>query len=235
MVNIEQTLYSDNTNDLKYMNIKTQIDELFKGNEMDQNDFNQLLNDLKEKEMINYFCSYLNLKRCEGQFELTKETFTQLKEIIESIMKNITNIEDNYNSIRYCLILTQTYYYSNGNEKVYISNSFKYIDMFKQREFWEYFFAKNLSKELLVMKNKSQKLKENVVFSNLLSLVHNMTEVKVQKIIIKDLINVLGKQYVLKEQMNNEIMMLVENYKDEDTVQLLSSDNDNVNEEEGTI
>jgi hypothetical protein len=59
-----------------------------------------------------------------------------------------------------------------------------------------------------------------------------MMEVKVQTIIIKDLINVLCKQYVLKQQMNNEIMMLVENYKDEDTVQLLSSGKDNVNEEE---
>ena len=235
MINIEQTLYSENTTDLKHMNIKAQIDELFKGNEMDKNDFHQLINDLKDKETINYFCTYLNSKRCEGQFELTKETFSQLKEIIESIMKNITNIEDNYNSIRYCLILTQTYYYLNGNDKVYISNSFKYIDIFKQREFWEYFFAKNLSKELLAMKNKSKKLKKNIVFSNLLSLVHNMMEVKVQKIIIKDLINVLCKQYVLKPQMNNEIMMLVENYKDEDIVQLSSSDKDNVNEEEAKM
>ena len=231
MINTIQTLFSKSANKLKCTNIKNKIDDIFQGVEIDKNAFTQLLLDLKDKEMIEYFCICLNSKRCEGKFELTKGSFVQLKEIMEYILKNVTNIEDNYEYIKYCLILAQTYYYLNGDKKIYINTSFKHIAMLKQREFWEYFFAKNFSDELLNMKNKSKTNKNNNVFSKVLTLVHNMIDVKVQKIIIKDIACLLCKQYELDKRMNKEVMMLIESYKDEDSVQLCL-EKDDVNEVE---
>ena len=116
---------------------------------IEQSKFDKLLNLLNNRENRLFFMISLNKIRAEGNFEITFHgTFKQLGIILKFILEKIKKEKD-YEIMKYIIIMSQTYYcFDNNNKKIYL---IKYIDndaLFQSKEFWKSHFQKTIDIEL---------------------------------------------------------------------------------------
>ena len=179
----------------------------------------KLLELLKDPEYRLEFLVYLNNARTTGIFLVSRDSFIQLGRILHYIVELILSKKD-YESMRYLLVLTQTYYFINKyGQKIYLLRYIENHELFQSNEFWEFFFSDSIFQEI-EKQNKSEQPEQetqeenkkrfsNVVFSKLLSLAHNMMEFKLEKEKITSLINVFAKQYDVDAKLETQIITLV--------------------------
>lgn len=147
---------------------------------------------------------FLNLKRAEGKFQIGKHSFKQLGHIMKYIVDRISEDKD-FESMRYLLIMCQTYYFVNKeNKKFYLVRYIENHSLFQSNEFWEYYFSDSIFQEIEKQnksqepENETQKEKDkrfsNIVFSKLLSISHNMMDFQIDKKQIQNLITIFSKQ-----------------------------------------
>ena len=165
------------------------------------------------------FLVYLNNARTTGIFLVSRDSFIQLGRILHYIVELILSKKD-YESMRYLLVLTQTYYFINKyGQKIYLLRYIENHELFQSNEFWEFFFSDSIFQEI-EKQNKSEQPEQetqeenkkrfsNVVFSKLLSLAHNMMEFKLEKEKITSLISVFAKQYDVDAKLEIQIITLV--------------------------
>jgi hypothetical protein len=165
------------------------------------------------------FLVYLNNARTTGIFLVSRDSFIQLGRILHYIVELILSKKD-YESMRYLLVLTQTYYFINKyGQKIYLLRYIENHELFQSNEFWEFFFSDSIFQEI-EKQNKSEQPEQetqeenkkrfsNVVFSKLLSLAHNMMEFKLEKEKIMSLISVFAKQYDVDSKLETQIITLV--------------------------
>ena len=191
--------------------------EIFSNETSKQEQQEKLYKYLKKKDYQMHFLNYLNYKRSEGKFKLTKKSFIQLGEIMKHILESLIETKEIYEALGYCLILSQTYYFLNANkEKVYVIRFFEDMSLFQEKKFWNFFFELTVKMELekisnlntIAVKDKD-KHKENLVFSKLLCLVHNMFEFRLEKEFIKEIAGMFCKQNNLTEDKEMQVMMLI--------------------------
>ena len=180
----------------------------------------KLYDSIPKKEYHLHFLMYLNYKRAEGKFRLTKKSFFHLGSIMKNILNAIKGNADNCETLRYCLILSQTYYFLNAKkEKVYCIRYFEDMEVFKEKEFWKFFFEENINQEIekansmsgMQTKDKNMQL-QNIVFSKILSFVHNMFELRIGKDLVKDIVSIYCEKYQLEEELVKQIMMMINDY-----------------------
>ena len=91
---------------------------------------------------------------------------------------NIANKEKDFPSMRITLILSQTYYALNlKKQKIYLIRYLDNHSLFKEKEFWRFYFEENIKMELNTFnneqyQNESQKdrMKNNMIYSKKLYL-----------------------------------------------------------------
>ena len=178
-----------------------------------------LLELLKDPEYRLEFLVYLNNARTTGTFLVSKDSFIQLGRILHYIVELILSKKD-YESMRYLLVVTQTYYFINKHgQKNYLLRYIENQELFQSNEFLEFFFSDSIFPEM-EKQNKSEQPEQetqeenkkrfsNVVFSKLLSLAHNMMEFKLEKEKIISLISVFAKQYDVDTKLEMQIVSLV--------------------------
>jgi hypothetical protein len=94
---------------------------------------------LKNKISRSYFLSYLNKFRSNGWFALDKNSIMIIGDILKFIFDKVVNDED-YESAKYCIILSQTYHYvSEDGQKVSLQKFIENHELLKKSEFWENF------------------------------------------------------------------------------------------------
>ena len=78
------------------------------------------MNYLKDPEYRLQFLLYLNNARATGKFRISKNSFIQLGHIMFHIV-DLISIEKDFESMRYLLIMCQTYFFINKQgEKFYL-------------------------------------------------------------------------------------------------------------------
>jgi hypothetical protein len=98
-----------------------------------------LLTLLKEKKHRLYFLSYLNKYRTSGKFDIPKHCFDNIGDIFNFILDVVEN--NDYESAKYCLILSQTYHHVDNGCKLSLQSKIQDHKLLKTVEFWENFIA----------------------------------------------------------------------------------------------
>ncbi len=97
---------------------------------------------LQEKKCRQHFLSVLNKYRTSGKFDISKISFENIGIVLNYILDSFDRTD--YESAKYCLILSQTYHcYFNGI-KVSLQNKILDHVLLKKVDFWENFIACNI-------------------------------------------------------------------------------------------
>lgn len=95
---------------------------------------------LKEKKYRIAFLSFLNKYRSSGLFCISENCFNIIGDIMNRILDEVTQNED-YESARYCIILSQTFHFIKGDIKIFLQQKIQKHKSLKQTTFWENFIA----------------------------------------------------------------------------------------------
>jgi len=151
-----------------------------------------------------------------------------------------------YENIKYCLILSQTFYKitnESSNSKVFLQAIIAKHHIWKNFEFWEelikYSVIEEINLQSLGIPNNLEEENDknnNIVFSQLLSLSYQILIFIKEKDKIKDLILKFIKVYQLPEQFSNQLLKTIEEiqidvnesiYKQQTQNQKIEEDDDN--------
>ena len=183
--------------------------------DIDEKDKEKLLSLLDNHYNRVIFLHKLNDYRATCKFELTEKDYQILGELFLYTI-NISKKENDYHSIEMVIILSKTYYIlRDKDKKVYLQNLILDNECFKLKEFWEELLLYSISKDL-VRSNKREtinnedekkfKIKnDNIVFSQLLSLIDNMFDFGVEEKLVKDIIEPKILFYKIEDKLKNTI------------------------------
>ena len=190
---------------------------------------------IKEKEVV-YLISLLdkpyyrfeflkifNLFRTKGLCEFPKDSFEYTKRIFLFIAEKIKEEKD-FLSPKLILILSQTFYTKENNEKIYLFKYLKSHEMFNHLEVWDKYLTDGIDDDLKRAKinnlnenlnnnndNNKSAVINNVLMAHLFSFCHNMIEFGMKIEDIKKIIDPKIKQYNLSEESIIQINKLIEN------------------------
>ncbi len=219
--------------DIKTEIIKIEIEQNAKDfvdrekNGIDTQKFNNLLKYFENREYRFLFMISLNKIRAEGNFEISLRAFQQLGKIIKLILERVKKEKDN-EIMRYIIIMCQTYYCLDmKNNKVYLIKYIENDDIYQSKEFWTIYSQEIINSEIEnlkknnnnnnIVENEKEKISmiSNLVFSKLLSLIHNMLEFRYNKNYIKEFVKLSGGKYHIENEMMEQILLLIgdEDYK----------------------
>jgi hypothetical protein len=134
---------------------------------------------------------------------------------------NVSVKENDYHSVEMVIILSKTYYIAlDKKNKLYLQNVIVNNDCFKSKEFWEELLVYSISKEVIqsnkreeinLEDEKKHKVKnDNIVFSQLLSLIDNMFDFGVDDNLIKNIIEPKIKFYKVEEKLAKTIFEVMD-------------------------
>ena len=165
------------------------------------------------------FLKVLNLFRAQGSCEMPKREFEIPKNIFLDIADKI-NKETDVLSSKLILILSQTFYLKENDERIYL---FKYLqnhEMFDNLEVWEKYLNEmideDLSRSNIDETNgpKQEKNKKtiinNVLLAHMLTFCHNMIDFGMKVENIKKIIDPLITKYNLEEDSIKQINELIQ-------------------------
>ena len=189
-------------------------------NNIEEKEKNNLINLLSKHHNRIIFLHKLNDFRSNSQLELNEKAYKLLGELFSYII-NISKEEKDYHCIEMVIILSKTYYILKDKKtKVYLQNLIIDNKYFKVKEFWEELLIYSISKEV-VKSNKNEKIgredekrfktkNENIIFSQLLSLIDNMFDFGVEGDLVKNIIEPKITFYqiggTLKDTINDVIV-----------------------------
>ena len=181
----------------------------------DEKDKQKLLSLLDKHYNRVIFLHKLNDYRATCKFELTEKDYQILGELFLYTI-NTSKKENDYHSIEMVIILSKTYYIlRDKDKKVYLQNLIIDNECFKSKEFWEELLLYSISKDV-VRSNKREtintedakkyKIKsDNIVFSQLLSLIDNMFDFGVEEKLVKEIIEPKILFYKIEDKLKNTI------------------------------
>ena len=177
----------------------------------------------KDEYYQKLFLSILNRVRTDSKFMKDKELITLLGNVINIIIDTSETKKD-YDTVRHCIILSQTYYYEDDKKKrIYILDLIKknswlhsldfwrnYIDLLIMKEFIKY---QNMNKDKdinIIMKNNisgniGNKIGE-ILFSQLIPHINNMIELNIDKKLISRVCEEFINKYDYLNQNNIDIL-----------------------------
>ena len=175
------------------------------------NEQEKLLEYLKEKKFRDYFLINLSKQRTQGRYARKEEIINNLKEVLNLILE-IAEKEKDYESGKNCIILSQTYYIEDKNDKnkkIYLIESIQDNNWLKSINFWngiiDLMIKKEIEKNFKINKNNDEneqkKISSNAGFSQLLSYSNNMVEFKIDKDIIKHIIDKFAIKYNIEKNL----------------------------------
>ena len=154
-------------------------------------------------------------------FSITKNCFEIIGDILLQILDEVL-IDKDYESARYCIILSQTYHFMNDHEKVSLQQKIEKHDLLKMTDFWENFIAYSIFEEIekqndsVSNANESEEEKNNrisnIVFSQLLPITDNMLCFEISKEKIKEIICGFAKQYSIPFDLNQHLISMVDDF-----------------------
>ena len=200
------------------------------------NDKNKLLEYINEDWGQKYFLSVLTMARTSGQYCLSEKLVKILAEIFRKIL-NIAEKKVDYDIVKNCIILSQTYYYEDKDKakKVYLVELICDNEWLRTPDFWRNIIDKMINEDIKKIKQMmDQKMNEkdknegiiNVVFAQVISYINNMKDFKLENKIIVKIVDEFVEKYNIGKDLSkhiydnidksNEIENLRKEYKNED-------------------
>ena len=181
-------------------------------NNNDEDTISNICNSIKFDDTSThlYFLEMITILRSNGKFCKTKRIIKTLGNIFNDILLN-AELNNNYKLAQKCILLSQTYYYLENNNKTYINIFIQKNKWLRNPDFWRNHIANGLKEEILTFneknpiiakeKNKKNKYSE-IIFSSLITGFNNMKYFLLEKRVAKKLVNEfifkfnLDKQYI---------------------------------------
>ena len=162
------------------------------------------------------FMHKLNDYRSLCLYELQDYFYKLLGDLFTYII-DVSVKESDYHSVEMVIILSKTYYISlDKKTKLYLQDVILNHQCFKSKDFWEALLIYSISKELIqsnkrdsTEKDDEKKIKtknDNIVFSQLLSLIDNMFDFGVDENLIKAIIEPKLEFYKVDEKLTKTIL-----------------------------
>lgn len=219
------------TNKLLSFGLKKQyIFSLEEITEINDDEVEHLLNLLNESYYRFNFLKILNLFRAKGACEMPKREFEITKKIFLYIANKIKE-ENDFLSSKLILILSQTFYKIENNQKIYLFKYLKNHEMLSNFQVWEKNLNEAIEDDLKRAKiNKSDlnskddkiiNIINNVLLAQILSFYHNMSEFGMKEENIKHIIDSLKNKY----NINENILAQINNFKKDEE----QKDNNDIN------
>ena len=189
-------------------------------NKITNNEITQLKNLLNTHSNRVIFLHKLNDYRALCLYELQDYYYKLFGELFIYAI-NVSVKENDYHSVEMVIILSKTYYIAlDKKNKLYLQNVIVNNDCFKSKEFWEELLVYSISKEVIqsnkreeinLEDEKKHKVKnDNIVFSQLLSLIDNMFDFGVDDNLIKNIIEPKIKFYKVEEKLAKTIFEVMD-------------------------
>ena len=209
------------------------------------NDNTIFTNDDKEK-LLSYisedwgkkaFLFFLSKMRTSGKFCRDEEVVHNLAEILKKILFFAEKNED-YESAKNCIILSETYYYEEKktSEKIYLIELISDNKWLKKPEFWRTIIDVMIKEDIEKLKKRKNSVKisrkeekqsiDNIVFGQLICYINNMKDFKIENKIIIKIVDEFLEKYKIGNQLSQniydniakekEIEQLRKEYKNED-------------------
>ena len=214
--NIDDSLFS--SINLQKEKMKEKLGEIITNilskNEGDESQYN--INDIYEYIEYDdhsthlFFLEKLTILRGNGKFALSKEVIKVLGNIFNDILNSSAKNKD-FGLARKCIMLSQTYYYMENDQKKYLNSFIQKNKWLRSSDFWRNFtfnsindeITKFTSKNPLIEKepNKKDKITE-IVFSCLITHFNNMKYFLAEKRVLKRIVN----EFLFKFNLNNQYL-----------------------------
>ena len=206
----EKNNYKINIEDMDY--ICNLVHEILDSKKLDFNKINNLLN-IKKLRVL--FLREINQYRKEGIFTLNNISYDNMARIFNIII-DISIKEKDYESIKSCMILSETFYKKLDN-KILLQKELIKNEIWKNIKFWEEFIEYsikediNYSKGYLIFLEENEEKREervkNCINSVLITFSYNMTLFNVPKNDKKQIMNSFMKKYEIEDNImiNSEI------------------------------
>ena len=202
-----------------------------------KDDKEKLLSYISEDWGKKAFLIFLSKMRTSGKFCRDEEIVHNLAEILKKILFFAEKNED-YDSAKNCIILSETYYYEekNTSNKIYLIELISDNKWLKNPEFWRKIIDVMIKEDIEKLKIRKNNVKisqkeekqsiDNIVFGQIICYINNMKDFKIEnKIIIKIVDEFLDKYKIGNQLSKNiydnianeqEIEKLRKEYKNED-------------------
>ena len=222
--------------DLKTFQEAKLIKKLFEMKEIDENSGKELLDSLDDRMNHKAMFIVLSQLRTNSTFHRPK-TFVQVFGKAFNKMINMANKNEIYDYVKNCIILSQTYFYDEGEDKEkkkkYLFEEIKSNKILNNSHFWRGFIDSMLKLEFDRFKvnhaypdydiekgeNIPDRIKrklDEIVFSQLLSFITNLNDFEIDKrVILKIADEFIQKYKYLSESNIESVYQIISNEKDD--------------------
>ena len=223
----------------KYQKKKTGNEEIITDEEK-----KRLFSLVRKKDNRTIFLRRVNKLRTYGKFEYPKKVIDEIIEIFLIILDYILTEKDIF-SFQLSIILSQTFFFIENNEKKYIYKFTKFHKIYHCEEMWreslDYFIKQEIEKlnKMAVNSNQSKNKMKEMIFAQLIAITNNMLEFDLDTSITEKInLEVLNK-YEIKEDSKKIIMNIIETKKNKSNItsneNVIIKDDNNNNTKEKTM
>ena len=220
---------SEKTNIKEIDFIRNTMHEIWNSKKLDFKRLNILF---KKDDLRLIFLRELNQYRSEGMFLLDKLSYDNLVEVFNIIINTSIKVKD-YESIKSCMILSETFYKS-LNDKILLQKEVMKNEIWKKTKFWEEIIEYSIQneinnpKEYLVFLEEDEIKREervkNSVNSVLVTFFYNMKLFRFPLKKRKEIIDIFVEKYGIKENhFYNDDEIDVQEIEDEIIIESVAS------------
>ena len=175
-----------------------------------------------DKDCRIYFLVILGNKRADAILNLPKDLFDTITKIFKLISDKILS-ENDIDSAKYLIILSQTFYIKENEKKIYLTNRIKNHPLYQKEEFWNEYIQTEISeafkKKDLNDKNIGKKYDEDdlvkrnneLVFAQLITMSECMSNFDLGKEKIVNIITPMFDTYKINEENRSVILSYLNN------------------------
>ena len=196
-------------------------------NKVTNEEIDYLCKEMEYEEYRKYFLIKINNFRAKGYLDMPNKIFNYLCKIFSEIAKHlISNEENNENNFcikdficsRLVIILSQTFYTTKNEKKIFLSEEIKKEKVFQTLEFWKELINEMIirecnsvfesKKELNIIddENKAKKIKDEIYFAQIIPFIGSMTGFGISKEEIKNIMLFFIKEFGISEK-NSKIIL----------------------------
>ena len=165
--------------------------------------------DIKRENRI-VFLKQLNKFRTLNEFCLSINHFIIIGKLLNIILSKF-EIDKDFNIVKNCIILSQTYYFLHLNQKIYLKTYIEEQDIFKEEKFWDNLITFLIKKE---MENKKKNIFSkngfsNIAFGVIYTFIDTMYEFRLNCDKIQEIIKPKIEFYKFDKNYQEEISQLI--------------------------
>jgi len=192
----------------KKLTLSKEIEEILELNGKIKNSEERLFKIIENDIGQQLFINILDKLSKSGNHEKSENFAKTIKKAFNFIIEKAEKNND-YNRVKNCIILSQTYYYKLNNEKIFIFKLISNNKCLKSYKFWRDFIEFMISQELERKTNLQNQNINDLLLTQLLTYINNMIGFKMDVRIIIKIIDEISENYnYLNEDSYSTILYL---------------------------